>query len=169
MGVKGLGCEGVEKIQIAHGRVQCLAVTNKGIEILRFTKCELISSARIKCSTQVLQFGVNMEFNYTDCNCFSDDFTTLEHISYLILINQAINNPNRAEYKGHVRTCSLLSSATRNVRIFYCNVNKSVVIIHQSMTLYKFIQVTPQKYAMHSPKNHTSWGMLRRSFRVFRW
>lgn len=79
-----------------------------GNEILRFIKCELIPEARIKCSIQVLQFGVTVEFNYTDCNCSTDDFTTLEHISYLILINQAINNGNRFEHKGHVQAvCSI--------------------------------------------------------------
>ena len=137
-------------------------------EILRFIKCEQIPSARIKYSIQVLQFGVTMEFNYTYCNCSWDDFTTLEHISYLILINQAINNPNRAEYK-RACTCSLPNSATRNVQKFYCDEDESIVIIHKSMILYQFTQVTPQKYTTHSPQNHTSWGMLRLSFTVFRW
>lgn len=54
VGVKGLGYESAERIQIAPGGVQCLAVTNTGTEILRFIKCELILSARMKCSMQAL-------------------------------------------------------------------------------------------------------------------
>jgi hypothetical protein len=85
-----------------------LGCYERGNEILRFIKCELIPSARKKCLIQVLQFGVTVEFNYTDCNRSSDDFTQLEHIIYLILINQAINNLNRAEYKGYVHAvCSI--------------------------------------------------------------
>jgi hypothetical protein len=72
-----------------------LGYYEQGNEILRSIKCELlvIPSACIKCSRQVSQFGVTMEFNYTDCNSFSDDFATLEHITYLILINQAEEYP----------------------------------------------------------------------------
>jgi hypothetical protein len=68
-----------------------------GNEILRFIKCGLIPEARINCSIQILQFGVTVEFNYTDCNCSSDDFTTLGHISYLIRINQAIVGRDRSD------------------------------------------------------------------------